>query len=123
MDFPCLFCKGVTSDASKVEWGASFGKDSTRVLWNKESEIKINILELSNRVRTPNNLQGQTRSFPSILGQHQCKVGGTKSLDFFLAAKSLWEFCLENNNPNSGLPARGLNKVSDWESSKQNNSS
>ena len=38
----------VTSDASKVAWGASRGKVSTRGFWNKEeSEIHINILELT----------------------------------------------------------------------------
>ena len=38
----------VTSDASKVAWGASCGKVSTGGFWNKEeSEIHINILELT----------------------------------------------------------------------------
>ena len=84
----------------------------------------------SSRLCAPNILQGQTRSScPSTLTQHQCIVlhyedGGTKSLDLFLAAKSLWEFCPENNITLTVDHLPGvLNKVSDWESRNQNSHS
>ena len=86
----------------------------------------------SSRVCTLNILQGQTRSScPSILRPVHCLTlrrwgggGGDQCLDLFSAAKSLWEFCLENNTTLTVdyLP-EVLNKVSDWESRNQNSSS
>ena len=74
----------VTSGESMVAWGALCGKVSTGV-WNKEeSEIHINKSVLST-------------SALSYIGMMGRGGGGPRGLDLFLAAKSLWEFALENN--------------------------
>ena len=84
----------VTSDASKVAWGASCGKVSTGGFWNKkESEIHINSLELTAGEFALNVFQGQTRSScPSILRQYHyivlhCEDGRNQVSGPFLSSQ------------------------------------
>ena len=111
-----------TSDASKVAWGASCGKVSTEGFWNKEeSEIHITILELTAAefalqtcCKDKQDLHVHLHLDSTSVLSYIAKMGRTKSLGLFLAAKHLWELCLENNKilTVDYLPGV-LNKVSD----------
>ena len=104
----------------------------SRGVWNKEeSEIHINILELTAadftlrifcKDKQDPHVHQHLHSTSAL--SYITKMGETKSLDLFLAAKSLWEFCPENNITLTADYLPGvLNKVSDWESRNQNSHS
>ena len=94
----------ITTDASKTGWGAVCKGQTAQGMWSvKESQRHINELEIQAVVF------GIKSFLPLLKDKHVCvksdnstavcyinAMGGTKSIECNTLAKTLWEFCMEN---------------------------
>ncbi|XP_071080813.1 uncharacterized protein [Haliotis cracherodii] len=122
----------ITTDASKLGWGAVYGKVRTGGVWSlSERKHHINVLELmaawlsiqtfaKSRTDVHIHLRMDNRSAVAYLN----KKGGTKSRDLLTVAQMIWDFCLERKNIISAEYLPGKDNVeADWESRHHSDSS
>ena len=97
----------ITSDASKMGWGATFGNLSTNGRWSKqESGLHINVLELKATflaiqafLKNQSNLAVKLRLDNTTAVTYVNNQGGTRSPSLTLLTVELWNWCLQRNIP------------------------
>ena len=95
----------ITSDASKMGWGATFGNLSTNGRWSKqESDLHINVLELKATflaiqafLKNQSNLAVKLRLDNTTAVTYVNNQGGTRSPSLTLLTLELWNWCLQRN--------------------------
>ena len=95
----------ITSDASKMGWGATFGNLSTNGRWSKqESDLHINVLELKATflaiqafLKNQSNLAVKLRLDNTTAVPYVNNQGGTRSPSLTLLTLELWNWCLQRN--------------------------
>ena len=95
----------ITSDASKMGWGATFGNLSTNGRWSKqESDLHINVLELKAIfsaiqafLKNQSNLAVKLRLDNTTAVTYVNNQGGTRSPSLTLLTLELWNWCLQRN--------------------------
>eukprot|EP00794_Sanderia_malayensis_P000864 gene864-158_t len=88
----------LTTDASKIGWGATFGKTKTGGQWSqKESELHINVLELKAALFGIKSLVNVTNTHLKVLSDNTTtvhainKMGTSHSKNCNQVAKEIWE--------------------------------
>ena len=95
----------ITSDASKMGWGATFGNLSTNGRCSKqESDLHINVLELKATflaiqafLKNQSNLAVKLRLDNTTAVTYVNNQGGTRSPSLTLLTLELWNWCLQRN--------------------------
>ena len=95
----------ITSDASKMGWGATFGNLSTNGRCSKqESDLHINVLELQATflaiqafLKNQSNLVVKLRLDNTTAVTYVNNQGGTRSPSLMLLTLELWNWCLQRN--------------------------
>jgi len=93
----------ITSDASKTGWGGICNGVRAQGQWSKmEAELHINLLEMKAAefmvkafTKDQTQIHCHLRLDNSSCAAQINKMGGTRSLTLFQAAKSLWTYCLQ----------------------------
>ena len=124
----------ISTDASKMGWGAVCGLQSTQGQWTKqEASLHINVLEMKAAdfgirafTKNQNNIHVHLKSDNRTTVAYVMKMGGTVSLDLVQLTKDLWEYCLKNQiyltaehvkgilNVDADQKSRVLLDSSDW---------
>ena len=95
----------ITSDASKMGWGATCGNLSTKGRWsNQESLLHINVLELKATflavqafLKHQSNLSVKLRLDNTTAIAYINNQGGTRSPSLTSLTLELWNWCLQQN--------------------------
>ena len=95
----------ITSDASKMGWGATHGNFSTNGRWSKqESALHINVLELKATflavqafLKNQSNLAVKLHLDNTTAVTYINNQGGTRSTSLTSLTLQLWKWCLQHN--------------------------
>ena len=95
----------ITSDASKMGWGATHGNLSTNGRWSKqESALHINVLELKATflaeqafLKNQSNLAVKLHLDNTTAVTYINNQGGTRSTSLTSLTLQLWKWCLQHN--------------------------
>ena len=95
----------ITSNASKMGWGATYGNLSTNWRWSKqESSLHINVLELKATflavqafLKNQSNLVVKLRLDNTTAVTYINNQGGTRSASLTSLTLQLWKWCLQHN--------------------------